>query len=78
MIEAPKLVEKLMQKANDKPDVRVINIAEKTVADAFETCDVDHNNALVNGTLRSTLEAVLVFILNNSLKSRKSFQDSII
>lgn len=63
-------VKKLMQEAIDKVDDLMINIAERTVIDAMETCNVDRNKAFIKDTLRSASKRLLGSILNDTSGAR--------
>lgn len=67
-----------MHKATNKLGDRLVDIAEQTVVDAFETYDVDHNKDSIKGALKSVLNELLVFILDNSSQIRESFKGAVI
>lgn len=70
-------LEKLLQEAIEELDDRVINITERTVVNALEACDMDQNYAFLRGTLRSVLNRLLIFFLDNWSGVRGSFKDKI-
>lgn len=72
------VVEKLMQEAIDKLDDRVINIAEQSVVDALEACDINYNKTFIENALRSVLNELALSFLNDSLLVRESFLHAII
>lgn len=71
--DVPKIVEKVMKVAMGKLDDCVINIAEQTVVDAFETCVVDHYKAFNECKLKCALIALLVSILDGSSGTGKFY-----
>lgn len=72
------IVKNLMQKTINKLDNRVADIAEQTVLDALETCDVDKNEAFIKSALKSALNGLLVSILDDATDIRDSFENTII
>lgn len=63
-----------MQDANDKLDDRVAIITEQTVVVALKTRDVDYNKTSIEGALSSTLNELLVFVLDELSGIRDSFK----
>lgn len=57
-----KIVKTLLQKAFDKLDDRVINIAEQTVVNALEICDEDYNKEFFKVALKNALIELFVSI----------------
>lgn len=72
-----KIVEILLREATDKLDVLVINVAEQTVFDALETCDVDENKTFTKSALKSALIRLQLFSLDDLSGNGKSFGDAI-
>lgn len=68
----------MLEEALDKIDDRMIDVAEQTVINALETCDVDHNKAFVKGALRSALKSLLLSIMEDSSGIRESFEEAIV
>lgn len=56
----------------------MIDVAERTVVDTLETYDVDRNKAFFKAALKSVLNELVVFILDDSSEIRESFNDAII
>lgn len=56
-------VESLLHDAME--DDRVMDLAERTVIDAIDTCNVDHNKAFIKCTLLSALINLLMSILED-------------
>lgn len=62
----------------EKLDDRVIDLAQRMVIYALETCDVDHNKAFIEGALRSALNSLLLSILENKCGIRELFESAIV
>lgn len=56
----------------------MIGIAKQTVVDALESRNVVQNKAFIKGALKSVLNELLVFILDDSSGIRESFEDAIV
>lgn len=67
-----------MQEAFNKVNDCVINIVQQSVADALETCNVDHNKAFIEGALESAMNGFSLFILGDSWNIRNSSEDTIL
>lgn len=65
-----KIVEKLVQKAIDKLDNWVVDVAKQTVIGAVEACDVCHSDAFIKAALKSALTRLMVFTVDDSLTIR--------
>lgn len=70
------LVERPIQKACNKIDGRVIDIAEQPVVDASEIVENDHNKARVKDSLRSAPNKRVIVVLNEFTYFRGSFEDT--
>lgn len=68
------IVDVLLQDALDEYENRVMVLAERTAIKALNTCDVDYNKALIKGALRSSLNALLLSILENESEIRDSLE----
>lgn len=56
----------------------MIDLVERTVLYAFETCNVDHSMAFVNGVLCRALKSLLVSILKDKSGIGESFESAIV
>lgn len=59
-------------------DDQVMNISQRTVIDALETCKVDHNKAFIKGALRNAPNSLLISILKNESGIRESSEFAIV
>lgn len=66
-----------MQEAFHKLDYCPINIAEQTVIDALENCNVNRNMVFSKAVLRRALSGALVSVVNASSRIRECFKNSI-
>lgn len=73
-----KIAEALLQDAMEKLDDRIIDLAQKTVIDALETCDVDHNETFIKEALCSALNSLLPSILEDDSGIRELFKSAIV
>lgn len=53
------------------------NVAEQTMVDELEICDVDYNKAIIETALRSALSELLVSILEGPSSIRDRSKNSI-
>lgn len=67
-----KIVEYFQHDLIEKLDCQVMDLAKRTIVDALETCNVDHNKTLIKGALRSALDNLLPFILEDESKESGS------
>lgn len=62
----------------DLLNIRLVDGDKQTVIEALETCDANHNKAFIKGTLRSALNELLMFILDNISATRKPLEPAMI
>lgn len=55
-----------------------MDIAERTVIDALETCEVDHNKAFVKEALHGALNSLVMSILEDEFGIRESFEFAVV
>lgn len=70
------IVEKMSKKALYDVNDRIIDVAEQTVLDASETCDVDQNKTAVQGALHSVLISLLLSIKEKFSRIRESIGEA--
>lgn len=76
--EVYRTVDTFLQESIEKLDNWVIEIAERTVIDAMETCDVYHSKVIVNGALLSFLNSLRMSVLKNGFGIKDIFESTTI
>lgn len=64
-----------MQEGINKLDNGVLDTAKQTVLDALEASDVDPNKSYIKVALRTALNGLLVFVLNDLPGTKESLDD---
>lgn len=72
------IVEALFQNSIEILEDQVMDIAERTVIEALEPCDVNHNKAFVKRALLSALSSLLTSILKDEYGIKESFESAIV
>lgn len=63
-----------MPEAINKLNDCVKNIAEHTVIDALETCDVEHSKAFIKAVLKRAFNGLLASVQDDSSGIKESFE----
>lgn len=75
LADSHETVEKMMQESTDKLDDWAIDVVDQTIIDSSKPIDVDHNEAITKGTLRSALRRFLALVLSKLSGVEKFFED---
>lgn len=72
------IVDALLQESIEKLDGRVMDIVERMLIDVFETWDIYHNKAFVEGALCSALNSLLMSILEEEYRIKELLNSVIV
>lgn len=72
------IFEALLREATEQLNGWVVDLAERTVINALETCKVDHNKTFIECALRSTFYSLLLIIFEYESGIRESFTSAIV